>query len=301
MKIWCTILFLLIALSVSGQTSIYHPFPDSNAMWNIHGQSWGSNMCSFNDPVIMDSYLSYFISGDTIINSLTYHKIYTSGYSHEHCLYGNIVENWWTYDSTYQFSMRQELNSKKVYIYNFQEDLLYDFSLEVGDTIPQFWDCAVITSIDSVLIGNSYRKRFNLSALPYTLIEGIGSTSGLDHPVCIFENSGTLTCFVQNDATLYPDGDYICERITDIKKIPFDNILANFSPNPFHSTTILELKNEFEGSEIILYNTLGENVLQLKIVSNKMEINRDRLSNGIYFYHITNIDGKFLSGRLTIE
>ena len=159
-----SLFILLIAVShyAAGQSSVYHPFPDSNAMWNVHAIGYNGGMCSIVDPMYTDYYFSYYISGDTVINNVSYHKIYSSGYSHEHCILDSTVDNWWTWNATYEFAFRQDLNQKKIYFYTNQEYLKYDFSLNVGDTAPE-QGCVVISSIDSVLIGMNYRKRFYLS------------------------------------------------------------------------------------------------------------------------------------------
>ena len=60
---------LLITTYSFGQTSIYHPFPDSNSGWNY---SYYQYMCMFGDA--REEY-SIIIAGDTTINSQTYHKL----------------------------------------------------------------------------------------------------------------------------------------------------------------------------------------------------------------------------------
>ena len=61
----------MLTLFANGQTSVYHPFPDSNAVWNIHFQLY----CFANGTG--DENYSITISGDTLINSQTYHKLTT--------------------------------------------------------------------------------------------------------------------------------------------------------------------------------------------------------------------------------
>src|SRR5205809_695310 len=64
------ILFFLLCFyfqSAFPQTNVYHPFPDSAAVWNVI--ILGDNQC------ITCYNHSYWISGDTSINGNTYHKI----------------------------------------------------------------------------------------------------------------------------------------------------------------------------------------------------------------------------------
>jgi len=301
MKLRFSLLLFAIINSVSGQSSVYHPFPDSNAVWNIHTRSVNGTMCSITEHYFFEHYFSYFIHGDTVINNLTYHKLYSSGYYFEHCQFGNTYWNWFAHDSVYRFALREDLNLKKVYIYEFGEYLLYDFNVNIGDTMHDWENCIVVSSIDSVLIGNNYRKRFNTSIGQYSIIEGIGSTSGLFVTLCPFEFWGDLTCFSQNGQTLYPDTSFSCELINDVKIISNDENQVTISPNPFHLTTTLELQNEFKGAELIIYNTLGKKVMHQKIVSKQTVINRDGLPNGIYFYQIAGNENKYISGKLIID
>lgn len=63
------IYILLTMLSVYGQAYVYHPFPDTNAIWNAMGYN------SFTGYPLDD--LCYGLKGDTIINGKTYKKIFS--------------------------------------------------------------------------------------------------------------------------------------------------------------------------------------------------------------------------------
>jgi hypothetical protein len=73
-------LFILLIMivnfeSVSCQTGVYHPFPDSNAIWV--GNSWHN---AFGENCrIYDEY-NLYISGDTTIGLYSYHELYKNGY-----------------------------------------------------------------------------------------------------------------------------------------------------------------------------------------------------------------------------
>src|SRR6266576_2342829 len=66
------LLFILISLSLSsyGQTSVYHSFPDSSAVWNIR-DVWNCWLPPY-DAVQQDYSITF--SNDTIIGSQLYHK-----------------------------------------------------------------------------------------------------------------------------------------------------------------------------------------------------------------------------------
>src|SRR5436190_588393 len=72
MKKLLLIVATLTTLIAKSQTSAYHPFPDSNAVWNFHT---GAVICTFGGSI--DSYYSITISGDTVITGQSYHKLST--------------------------------------------------------------------------------------------------------------------------------------------------------------------------------------------------------------------------------
>src|SRR5262245_56270590 len=80
MKEFLLLFCFLFSLSAKAQTNVYHPFPDSNAVWNIYFEQYYITI-----PCTLSEFRnSYIISGDTIIKGLKYHKLwvpYIWGYS----------------------------------------------------------------------------------------------------------------------------------------------------------------------------------------------------------------------------
>ena len=71
MKSFILLLGLILSLSVFGQTSIYHPFPTSNATWNYKCVET-SPTGSLSDAL---GRYSFLMTGDSTIAGVTYHKI----------------------------------------------------------------------------------------------------------------------------------------------------------------------------------------------------------------------------------
>lgn len=224
MKQFLLFCFYLTTLLAIGQTSVYHPFPDNNAVWNFHFQANCFSMGDGND------YYSINFSGDTLINSQTYHKLTTpfvETYSTGSCS-GTLTG--------YKGAIRQDITAKKVFIVpptETTEELLYDFNMQVGDTVKGYIatiypPADTVISIDSVLVGSTYRKRWNINnCYNIYIIEGVGSTYGLLEisPDCMFDHADySLTCFQQNGRPLYPDTITNCEPILSMPIINhFDN------------------------------------------------------------------------------
>ncbi len=196
-------LFLIILFFSSHliDAQTYVPFPTDSARWKVTYYS-GALGC----PNIVSEY-QYTIDGDTLISSTTYQKIFRTGYTNNSfCYFGPFG---------YSGCIREDGN-KHIYLRlpsSNSDTLLYDFSLNVGDTVQSFLNyCTVpitVISIDSILIQSSYRKRFNLDggcqANSVSLIEGIGSTHGLLDATSSFESAGHLDCFTLNGQTIFPD------------------------------------------------------------------------------------------------
>jgi hypothetical protein len=197
---------LLGATCLKAQTNVYHPFPDSaNYFWGVK--------YSVYDQVCMCTLTQNYVDimGDTITwNGLIY-RIFNSSYY------------------PYNRLIRQNISQKKVFALNYYttpgdndsiEYLLYDFSLNIGDSISikvnhpfngsvnlRNMQC---TGLDSVYTSLGYRKRLKMefSQLPYWSqftsqnfdywIEGIGSSFNIfyDIPPCLdFECLMGLGCF----------------------------------------------------------------------------------------------------------
>ena len=236
-NLFTSILTLIILTAFTPvESQNYYPFPDSNAIWNTVGE----NMFSFDKFRIR-----YGIYGDTIINSQTYHKIYD--------LYDtNLIHQ----NSVYFAALRNE--DKKVYINfpDYNETILYDFTLSVGDTIwYNLGGCAyqegcdlwlqshwkTVTSIDTVTLENGeQRKRWHLVSdfMGDTWIEGIGSVEwiGLFNPLItdiITNGDGwDFACFKQYDQVIFLNNPQcekcFCQLYTSI--FPSDEkIKSNFT------------------------------------------------------------------------
>src|ERR1035437_5061123 len=164
---------VFLTLTVAqGQTDVYHPFPDSNAFWNQHSYS-----LNFNHTCSTDDYYALFINGDTIIGTNTYHKIYRQGYTVYACWNPPTTPVYSYYSAHYDCAIRQDSLQKKVFhYYNYypsKDTILYDFNLNVGDTVPLTYAGSyfeTVSKVDSALVGTKYHKKFTLQgSFPDTL------------------------------------------------------------------------------------------------------------------------------------
>lgn len=293
------VLLVLIVFSISEwascQSNTYHPFPESNVVWIE--RSWYK--VSNNPPCVVYDYYNLFISGDTTIGSYTYHKILQNDRQYTDCPSGGLFY----YYGVYWGAFRQDSLNRKVYMYKFGRDTLaYDFNLNVGDTLPvtclNYDPDFTVTSVDSILIGATYRKRFWLSnSYPTALIEGVGNTFGaftsFFEP---FEAGSFLTCLFLDSVVAWTDSSGGACALTSVEEISTGNINWIDIPNPFTSDSKISTTRSLVNSDLRIFNILGELIYEKQaITGNIIEIER-KLSKGILLFQIVE-GGKIIASR----
>jgi len=293
MRVGYVVFFLALSIPfiAAAQTNIYKPIPSENAMWNEIG--WGSQ-CS-----TCCARFQYLTSGDTIINNMTYHRILKTGIQYYEtdgaCTYSDATISGY-FDEEVGMIRNDSLN-RRVYFRpkgSGIDTLLYDFSLQVGDTLPPSYTNInfgqnYVSNIDSILIGNQYHKRFKI--LSYVdIIEGIGSTFGLLAALFPpFEEGSYLDCFVEDGMTMYPDTIYQCWVLPGINKNVIPSTVE-LRPNPSNGLVYVNTSRLNESiEEIVVLNTVGQIVYsqqQPEISSGSTELNLASLQGGVYFITI---------------
>jgi len=292
---------ILFAVTAKSQTNVYHPFPDSAAVWNFNLVT----MCWPNGWAF--DYYSVQISGDTVIQGQVYHKLSIPFVQHN-------ATDLCSESVGYQGSIRQDTSIKKVFYVpptDSIEQMLYDFNMQVGDTVKGFieestFNNEVVQSIDSVLIGINYHKRWNINSFyNIFLIEGVGSTYGLIKKSpgnMIDQKDYSLTCFRQNDIPLYPDTSVTCEIINGVKDISSNSFQTSIAPNPFHISALLQTNSKNGCVSFRIYNAIGLLVKEEIILNGeKYILNCAGLRNGIYFLQLINSTGEMATEKFILE
>ena len=164
MKRILLILFFISIINVSyGQTNVYHKFSSTFANWS--GTFRGTNISNcykYNYTLIGAGQYSY------ISVNKVYYPLSISGPTQWVCdfntqQFSSFKEGW----------IREDTLSRKIYFSEIDysnETLIYDFSLNIGDTLksslftgfPNVASNITVTAIDSILIGDSYRKQWTI-------------------------------------------------------------------------------------------------------------------------------------------
>jgi hypothetical protein len=177
------------------------------------------------------------------------------------------------------------------------EQLLYDFNMQVGDTVKGYIETgfysmgttAKVQSIDSVLVGSTYRKRWHNQNVCFIFwfIEGIGSLWGLIEQdiVCkTDEPNYSITCFQQNGITLYPDTITNCQLLTSTLSIDKNSNEVKISPNPSTGIFTITSSEKFQYS---VYDVFGREVFQSTNSSvQSTTLDLSSYPKGIYFMRI---------------
>lgn len=269
----------------------YYPFLGNDKKWNIlhTSNSWpeDSGYC-YTEQIRLGN--------DTLIDGITYKVIISSKDS--------LLTRW----NTIGF-MRENIEDKNIFYLpvNKKEILLYDFSIEVNDTIETKFKFGeentgvldsivkyVVISIDSIKINNQERKKINLKCLTYpwnitySWIEGIGDIYGLFAPcfpfMCGSENT-LLLCFYEDDNLVYSNltGTYN-ECFYWLVSETYQNMPSFISiyPNPSDGKYIISVSIT-EPYNLTIMNNTG-NIFLNKKIHGSYNIDISNLNNGLYYF-----------------
>jgi hypothetical protein len=242
------------------------------------------------------------IEGDSIVDSKSYNKI------------------WVSYDSLttmiFQGLLREESNVVYYIPPDFSEGILYDFNLEIGDTISVknifCGDEEIpldVIDIDTVEYFGESRKMWLLGQNGYVeefWIEGIGSLNGplyTEYWYCIVCPVWELLCYHKNDTLKYiMPGETECYQNTvGVKEITGnDKILIR--PNPVKKGNSIEIEMNFNPLKIDFINSSGLLIQRLtSIREQNMKIETNNLEPGFYLIKVTNQENKIQTLKVIIE
>lgn len=290
MKLFALFILFSCLIGLNDSISQINIYFDNNPVWTQ------SSNCAVGYPCVVEEVYEYRVQGDTLINNLTYVKIFKSGYG---------SYNWFApppsfaCEGSYTFAGEQaefylRSEDKRIFFWSEfepQEVLLFDFNLEIGDTLPLSYTTyseIIVSDLDSIMVNGSYRKRFMLegeSTAEY-IIEGIGSSNGLIESISpILECGYMMRCFKLNDEAILATQDTLCDLILSVKQ----NQIPDFAiyPNPFEDKFKLSLKeNETSEREILIFNSAGIRVKTIQTPQNEVELDLTGFPQGFYFLSV---------------
>jgi hypothetical protein len=284
-----TVSFLVIFSSLLGMSQAYHPLIRPNTYWDV-GYRIEVQFC------YTSAHRYEFIFGDTTVNGHSYRNTRRYPITGEPgpgmtiCPPYQVMNQW-----AIMHYMREDTLSKKVYVYcnycNPTDQLLYDFSLNEGDTLNSEYATGgndlVITSVsDTVLFNGQVRKKFSFIdpfGVPCCYVESIGSPYGLfERLITLLGGSSDLMCVKEIGVNL---AGIICDTyFTGVTQINDDPV--SVFPNPAHDKITVTLEGSFQPCVLKLFDTRGREVLATKLSTDENVIPVSQLDPGIYIYRL---------------
>ncbi len=254
------LLLACVAWMTRGQS--YYPLVDTGKIWStrfVIEQTWAcSDFKKF--------------EGDTSINGFSYKKIWVAR---------DAAMSVWT-----RSGFIRETTSRQVFYkssVDFPETLIYDFSLQPGDS-ARFWgDQSFYYKLDSIttttLLTGEQRRQFHLSAPLFNCTdhwtEGIGSLYGVMEPASCYWVGGTsgLLCFTEHDSLKYHDpGFSSCYVYSGISDQPPGNKFTVMH-NRKSGKLMVSAKETISGNTVIeLFDIYGRRLYSGLLKNEKTEI-----------------------------
>jgi hypothetical protein len=249
--------FLFVSLLLAGFSSFaqpYQPVGVENAHWFMYATP---------DGVVLDNH-AFVVRGDTLINSMTYKKLYYQDFAPEPAY---LLEEEYLWGVVRDDSLERKVYviAFEPYIYGYQcpmgeEQLLFDFSILPGDTTAHcLWYENHPWILDSTYISYKYgADRRTIYSEEYWWIfgeiyEGIGSREGL---------LGTLSYGEQPSEDYYwlikycIGSDEDCGIISGTADVTFAERPALIFPNPVIDELNLQFFRPVHGA-IRIYDAMG--------------------------------------------
>jgi len=284
-------LYLLLFLIFSVQLGYaqYKPLPMQNAEWINYG-----GIALLSCPTCTLVNYKYYTDGDTIINSLTYSKIKK--------LEGPNLNDVSLFP-TYTGAIRQDTLNQKIYVVltdSTTEHILYDFSLQVGDTNNSVlhslvsnclgFNTETLYLIDTIQVNGNDHRVFHFqgscagNAVSY--IEGIGSDFGLLFPNLMDIQESHLACLKINNQTYYPSSTVSCVlTFVGVDEIN-PNPTISISPNPASTMLHISLDDNTLNQNGKLLDNQGKVLKNFILTSGENNIDIHDLDSGVYFVKI---------------
>ena len=280
-------LFLLALLVVAGgfgqqakaQTV---PFPSQNASWSVY---------SFSN--YQSDTLEYYLEGDTLLYGDNWSKLFRRNLQGEANYCGAIKDS----DGIVEIKLPEE-----------EKRLLYDFTLEVGDTFPyspffygyddygeETYSMMVVERVDTVQLLNGESRREIVSNMVTSgiyeevqerWIEGLGSIHGPLFPLnpkllaVEVNEEFTLVCFSENDELLYHNPRFAsCLTTTNVVDNDETDQFVKIYPNPARNFIVICSEYSAHIKHITIYDSTGTIIIQS---SNTLKIDISGLGTGMY-------------------
>jgi len=287
---------ILLVISSMGFSQNYTPLLGNYNEWQF---STCYNGC------ITDT---YFTEGDTLVDNKNY----------------KVLDGYHYISRT--FLLREEVTTKKVFLNLIQpkgntEYLLYDFSMNVGDSIDMknpispFVENAGYYQLDSIVstpINNKNHRFFYLSPTPSNTtssnpaiwVEGIGSLSLINAPSGKpdFNEAGKLSCFFKEGSLYYSDLTVVSACSPNVLEIANDRQEASQPEIIKLAEHHYQLTHAMNISSVHIFDLTGQKIKEMTNKDgDKVNINLSGYPSGIYLMVVTSNNQRHTTFKILLE
>jgi hypothetical protein len=282
------IIFLLLFIYSTNVKAQYHPMLSPSPHWDVM-HAMGTQICFYYSGE------QYYIDGDTTLQGISYQVMKI------HSVKSVLLNPWCgpyyvdtSSAATYTF-LREDSAMQQIYRYSItdsSEHLLYDFSLQQGDTfVTSISGPALIDSTSTVVLANgSIRKILYLNE-GNSYIESLGGANGpFDALLTGLGFWDVLLCTTDNGTLLWGGS---CLPMTGVD----ENVPLRFQIYPDPASDFIKIEGSFKNSTITIHDLQGRIQLSARINTNAVDISH--LQPGIYIYAV-NDGNRSTSGKFSI-
>ncbi|MEZ5198252.1 MAG: T9SS type A sorting domain-containing protein [Bacteroidales bacterium] len=295
MKYIFAIAFNMSMLFSFGQKS--NSIVSEGALWStleVHCMPTGNNYSTY--------HLKF--EGDTLIDSHMFKSIWRCD---------EESQETWTF---YGFIRENEDNQVFLKPPDYVEGLVYDFGVEIGDTVVarnvylnsdtlHF----LVAEIDSILLLDGYHKRITLweymNEKEEVWIEGLGSLYGILNScngsyggVC---GSYEALCYTSDDLLIYQHSDYTTCHYNVTVDIGLSSIeQMSVYPNPAKDFTVLEFSNDRE-RQVEIFDLSGKKITKNLLFDKIFYLNLHLVDKGTYIIKVNDGTNFYLPIKLIVD
>lgn len=156
------------------------------------------------------------------------------------------------------------------------------------------------TTIDSTFLSNnSFLSTTTTIGTTYMWVDVNTSQAVF---MCLYYNIITYNYSYKLIAA--PTYSHIPDVVTSVQPaFAEEQSVVSIYPNPCNTSTTIEINDNFRNKnyDFILYDVLGREIKNYKIINHKSKIERGDLPGGMYFYKVNGKDETIGTGKLLIE
>lgn len=333
------IIFILFSVKITAQ---YHPLISEDKLWVIVTTDKPQYPPMIGDFVITETYHYYyhFFSGDTLINGITYKKIYKQQFF--------TSENWYKWkeyrsniipkDTTLKNKeligcLREDTTEQKVFSYgnswrNSDDMLIFNFKLNQGDTINELvdffnenycrWTQTVKRDSTVQIKDQSFRKTIYFSheeklitangvdwfSHENAAIEGIGGLGGII-PACTGDpvGGGGYTSSIP-EINCYSENGKDLYGICNYKYWTSSLEDINFKTltiSPNPSNGQINISGITEETQVEIFNISGQQVFSTTLNSEKVNLDLSALNKGYFIVNLRDKKGNQSASKLVLQ